>query len=417
MSAAPLTISTRTIGTTARTIGTTVPAATTSIAAPAVQYAAPAVQTYTSAPAAAPVVTYVSAGTNVSRPAVQYTASAITVPTMAQASVVGAPKTAAWGGGCPWQSDKTAFMTWVQAAINNPGGEERKELYGFLCECFMDADNDRDGMIGFEDFDFLIEDAAALPRRFGLAPSWPEMYGDEAHRRQGRMQMFTQMDRHGRGLIGMEEWVAFTINHITEKVRGLQAKPRTVDFAHLAGVSTDEFVNYCEKAVSDKHSEEYKSLYEHLFKVFVESDVEERGLVHFENFDRLIEDAAQAPRALGLAPTTAQAYPSEAAKVAARKQEFDAMDFDRSGGIPFNNFLRWAVEHIAGKVRDYRTGIRHSAPAAQPIASAANRCPVSGQVVGVCPVSQMRVGVSTSPSTFTRVAGSQVAGGYVSYTR
>merc|ERR1719181_249935 len=81
-----------------------------------------------------------------------------------------------WGGGCPWQSDKTAFKQFTKAAIENPNGKERKELYGFLAECFLDADGDRDGLVKESEFDYLIEKAAALPRRFGMAPSWTEMY-------------------------------------------------------------------------------------------------------------------------------------------------------------------------------------------------------------------------------------------------
>merc|ERR1712046_395333 len=79
--------------------------------------------------------------------------------------------------------------------------------------------------------------------------------------------------------------------------------------------------------------EEYKSLYEFLFKTFVESDRDHKGAVTFQQFDVLIEDAAKAPRTLGLAPSTAQCYRSEAEKVAARRAEFDQMDFDRSGTV------------------------------------------------------------------------------------
>merc|ERR1719443_1985872 len=108
----------------------------------------------------------------------------------------------------------------------------------------------------------------------------------------------------------------------------MKVKSQALDFQHLSRVKPDDFVKYCETAVANPHSEEYKSLYEHLFKVFVESDVEERGAITRAQFDILIEDAAKAPRAVGLAPSTAQSYPSEGAKIAARQAEFDAMDTD-----------------------------------------------------------------------------------------
>merc|ERR1711870_140164 len=97
---------------------------------------------------------------------------------------------APWGGGCPWSSDKTEFKKWCKAAIDYPRGKERKELYGYLAECFLDADGDRDGKVGVDEFDFLIEKAASLPRRFGLAPTWQEEYGDVARRAAARKHMF-----------------------------------------------------------------------------------------------------------------------------------------------------------------------------------------------------------------------------------
>lgn len=236
-----------------------------------------------------------------------------------------------------------------------PSSKERKELYGYLSECFLDSDGDRDGLVGMEEFDFLVEKAAVMPRRFGLAPNWVECYGDVAHRQQARQEMFNQMDKHRRGKIGMEEWVEFTMQHIGEKVKTLRFD--TIDFAHLEKAGREQFVAYLEEALANSHSEQFKALYQHLFRVFVESDRDEKGGITIEQFDVLIEDAAQAPRALGLAPTTAQAYPTEAHKRAAREAEFNAMDNDQSGTVTFDKFLNWALTHIASKVQEYRSGV------------------------------------------------------------
>jgi len=191
-----------------------------------------------------------------------------------------------------------------------------------------------------------------------MAPSWTESYGDLARRQQAHHAMFRQIDKFGRGFIGLEEWVGFSIKHITEKVRTM--KPDTMDFAHLAGVGGDRFVAFCEAALNNIHSEEYKSLYEHLFKVFVESDVEGAGKVHRQNFDALIEDAARAPRDAGVAPSTADTYQTESQKVAARNAEFNTMDEGRTGEITFEKFLSWTLTHITGKVRDYRSRARYT---------------------------------------------------------
>ena len=294
---------------------------------------------------------------------------------------------APWGGGCPWSSDKTEFKKLCKAAVDNPRGKERKELYGYLAECFLDADGDRDGKVGVDEFDFLIEKAASLPRRFGLAPTWQEEYGDVARRAAARKQMFASMDTTRSGMIGLEDWVRYAMDHIAGKVRTMKD---TLDFQHLESRSPDDFVRYCEVALSNPHSEEYKSLYEHLFKTFVESDVEENGAIRRQQFDGLIEDAAKAPRVLGLAPSAAAAYPSEAHKVQARDQEFRAMDTSGAGLVTFSSFLGWCLNHIAGKVKSSRAGVSlqaapqpamgYAMPAVSPwTVQPSMACPVSGQ--------------------------------------
>lgn len=258
-----------------------------------------------------------------------------------------------WGGGCKWQYDKTAFKSWLQRAMEGNKGPERDELYGYLAECFLDADGDRDGLVSLREFNFLIEKAASMPRRFGLAPSTVEVYGDNDEAlSQVRQAMFAQMDTRRRGKIGMEEWIQFALAHIGEKVKSIDWT--TMDFAHLDKTGPTNFVNFLEKAVADRNSEAYKSLYEHLFKSFVDSDVAEDGAIRIGEFDRLIEDAAQAPRALGLAPSTEQAYGSEQQKAQARQAMFTQMDVDKSGFVTFDKFLNWSMTHIAGKVQEYR---------------------------------------------------------------
>jgi len=309
--------------------------------------------------------------------------------TLQPAKATGAADTP-WGGGCPWQSDKTEFKQWCKMAITNPNGKERKELYGFLSECFLDADGDRDGEVGADEFDFLVEKAATLPRRFGLAPSSAEYYPSVQARIASRKQMFAQMDTDHSGKIGLEEWVKFAITHITEKVRTMQD---VMDFQHLEKARPDDFVRYCEVAVTNRASEEYKSLYEHLFKTFVESDVEEKGAIRRSQFDILIEDAAKAPRVLGLAPSSAQAYPTEMDRMAARDQLFAAMDTQRRGYISFNDFLNWAVQHIAGKVNSYKSGVR---PVGQPVQMMSQ--PMS-MAPAVTPLPAQRVIVPQGPTT------------------
>merc|ERR1711907_591248 len=125
-----------------------------------------------------------------------------------------------------------------------------------------------------------------------------------------------------------------------------------------------------ELAMQNRHSEQFKALYEHLFKTFVEQDIMVKGSINFEEFDLLIEEAAKAPRTLRLAPQAHEAYTSQAQRIQARKQLFDTMDKDKGGNITFDEYLNWAIGHIAGKIQDYRAGNRYAPPAA-PVAYAA----------------------------------------------
>merc|ERR1712232_1168433 len=104
---------------------------------------------------------------------------------------------------------------------------------------------------------------------------------------------------------------------------------------------------YLDKAVKDTSSEQYKSLYEFLFKTFVESDPNETGQIdRLQDMDSLIENAAAAPRALGLAPPTSQTYASEQMKRQGRQALMDQMMNASVGtnttGVTFDKFLNWA---------------------------------------------------------------------------
>lgn len=247
-----------------------------------------------------------------------------------------------------WRFDKQAFMGWVKAAIEKVDSAEHLELYNFLTECFFDADADRDGFVNGSEFDFLIEKAAALPRRFGLAPGWNEQYGDVAARAKARGEMFAKMDEDKSNTIGLEEWIKYAMDHITEKVRTMPTD--SIDWARLDLMGRDRFIDFCGKATSDKKSTEYKELYTFLFNSFVKADEQKKGVITLKQFDDLVEITAAVPRSLGLAPKTADMFENREERIAARRKLFDGMDADGGGTISFDEFLQYTITHIAGKV-------------------------------------------------------------------
>ena len=64
----------------------------------------------------------------------------------------------------------------------------------------------------------------------------------------------------------------------------------------------------------------------------------------------MVEIAVESPRRFDLAPPTETLYPTDAARIASRKKDFDAMDLDKSGTISFDEWLTYAHKHIVGKV-------------------------------------------------------------------
>merc|ERR1712224_503452 len=102
-----------------------------------------------------------------------------------------------------WRHDKQAFKAWAKAAVQDGTTKEKRELYGFLALSFGDVDTDKDGLINAEQFDQLLAEVAALPRRYGLAPL---DVGDAVSRAVNHKILFDTLDtKNGpaRGVLGL----------------------------------------------------------------------------------------------------------------------------------------------------------------------------------------------------------------------
>jgi len=254
-----------------------------------------------------------------------------------------------WGAD-QWRQDKNKFKIWCTSAMI-PGTKAEREMYGFLAVAFGDVDANKDGLIDADEFDLLCEKVAALPRRFGMAPSWEkEFNGDMNARKEARKAMFVALDiRNGpaRGTIGLKQFVRWARAHVARKVSTLQVKSK-VDFANIEYYDEDEFLSYLEYAVNNPTSGAYASLYEFLLKIFVECDKSRTGTINREEFDVLLNRAAMVPRQFGLAPETTS--PELRTKI------FKMMDDNQSGGITFRKFLAWTVAHSKMKIEMQRAG-------------------------------------------------------------
>merc|ERR1719277_375134 len=110
------------------------------------------------------------------------------------------------------------FIAFSRKATSDLSSPEYAKLYQFLLDCFRSADNDYDGKVDVEEFDMMVELAAKDVRRLGLAPTHKQMYKSLAERVAARKKLFQAMDADKSGFIGFEEWLQYSVKHITEKV-------------------------------------------------------------------------------------------------------------------------------------------------------------------------------------------------------
>jgi len=239
---------------------------------------------------------------------------------------------------------KEEFVQFIRHATQDPSSNEYIELYQFLMGCFIRADADMDGQVSKSEFDVMIDEAAALTIKHGLAPKLEDQFPNDAARKEARAKQFKAMDSNGDGSITFEEWLSFALADIKDKIKGLSK-----DLLSGKEGTKEEFVAFVKKT-TDKTSPEFRELYYFLVKCFVDADKDRDGAIQQSEFDQMIEVAAAAPRRHGLAPTTASLYKTDADRQAARAKEFKDMDSNGDGNISYDEWLGYCFSHIIGKV-------------------------------------------------------------------
>lgn len=260
-----------------------------------------------------------------------------------------ASTTTVWGHDV-WRYEKSAFKEWVKASTVS-GTKEQHQMYAFLATNFGDADVDKDGWIDDEEFDRLLESVAALPRRFGLAPSWKAEYGTAEKRKAARKAMFDAIDGADgfkpRGKIAMGQFITWAQKHVGGKAPTLdKTKGSDVALRHIEDHTKEEYLAFLDQAVNNKKSGASASFYNYLLTIFVEADEGCKGMINYDEFIKLIDIAAKTPRAFGLAP--------DSQDEAARKAMFAAMDSTSSGYVTFRKFLRFVRVHVREKLASHK---------------------------------------------------------------
>ena len=139
-------------------------------------------------------------------------------------------------------------------------------LKDFPSRAFISADIDLDGKVSEDEFEGMINAAAAFPQKFGF----------EFWKGSGKDQ-FKAIDENGDGAVSFNEWLDFAYNHY-------KAQSLEVAFDKL---EKDAFVKDC-KNVGDTNSNSYRRIYWFSWKCFQAADIDRDGLVSQEEFDRMI---------------------------------------------------------------------------------------------------------------------------------
>merc|ERR1712127_1108624 len=240
-----------------------------------------------------------------------------------------------------------AFREFVKGAAVK-GSQEERQMYAFLSASFGDCDVDKDGFINKDEFDVLLEVVAALPRRFGFAPSWRTEYGTKARRTSAREAIFDSIDgangHTARGKMSVGQFVEWAQAHVVSRAPRLTRTDGDVALRHPGGYTVDEYTVFLAKAVNNPQSGAAAGFYNYLLTIFIEADEACKGQIAFDEFTKLIDVAAKTPRFFQLAP--------ESQDEASRKAMFKAMDSTNSGFITFRKFLGFVREHVKGKIAD-----------------------------------------------------------------
>lgn len=266
--------------------------------------------------------------------------------------------------------EKGQFIEFVLGVANNgKESKEYKQMYHFLLKCFTDADNNFDGRVGYLEFETLIDAAAFLPRRFGYAPSTPELYSTDFDRVKQRLQLFNGLKpkkapapnkQSGTyDYISFHTWLKYAIAHIKDKSRHL-----TNASAHSKLLGTkDEFQEFMLGAARSRRSMEYKELYHYVLKRFVDVDTDMDGMIDLDDFLKLLEKSPG--KAFGFALDGGSEYANDEERRKACEKLFKGLDTDDSGYIGFDTWLEFfytqfckeaATLGCAGTVPDVEAG-------------------------------------------------------------
>merc|ERR1712183_1024008 len=192
-----------------------------------------------------------------------------------------------------FNKSKEDFIWFVKKAVTDKKSYSHSEMYHTLLKMFVDADTNKDGLVSRGSFSTLIDQAAALPRAYGYAPTDSDMWKNQQEKDAARQKMFDSMDLKSTGVITFDEWLKFCLEHILSKTATLDPHPI------LDHGNAEQYKTFIKAAVS-VGTPENTELYWFLIEMFTEADRNKNGIVTLSDFTAMFDKALETPKKLGL---------------------------------------------------------------------------------------------------------------------
>merc|ERR1712208_60727 len=192
-----------------------------------------------------------------------------------------------------FNKSKEDFIWFVKKAVTDKKSYSHSEMYHSLLKLFVDADTNKDGLVSRGSFSTLIDQAAALPRAYGYAPTDSDMWKNQEEKEAARQKMFDSMDLKATGVITFDEWLKFCLEHILAKTATMDPHP-ILDHGNAEQYKT--FI----KAAVNVGTPENTELYWFLIELFTEADHNKNGIVTLGDFTAMFDEALETPKKLGL---------------------------------------------------------------------------------------------------------------------
>ena len=125
-----------------------------------------------------------------------------------------------------FNKSKEDFIWFVKRATTDKKSYSHSELYHSLLKMFVDADTNKvsftppprdlhclhilspqDGLVSRASFSNLIDEAAAMPRAYGYAPSDSDLWKNQQDKDASRQKMFDSMDLVSFNLLRVQTWL------------------------------------------------------------------------------------------------------------------------------------------------------------------------------------------------------------------